>query len=501
MLEKMKTEAFEYQKLSPAEMESRGILGRLVGPCADFINPTRNGRGYSEELWDKVFEDPIVQEKINNKCLFGELGHPADREEVDLEKIAIALNEKPKKSKDGKLVACFDILGTPAGKILKTLCDYGTTIGISSRGSGDLIEDADGNEAVDPDTYNFECFDAVIVPAVESARLQYVTESLNTNGAQMKHALCEALEKASDKDKKIMQETLDTLNIKLDESNSENCGDKKAEATVEEPVTEEVVSDTMADTVIKELQEALTAKAELEVQIKDLQEKLAVSDTKVSEITEECNKYKETVIRLSTVAQKSKSLKEQLTKLESDLKDRDEKISSYSKVDEELKSTSAANSKLSESLAVKDSKIVKLNEKLIDTERELNKKIDLLTEQLSNEKSHSLQLEEDYKAKITRIKTNCKHAIVETLRHYISSKAKVLGLKEEEIINRLPQDYSLNDIDKICENLQTYVLNVSKMPWKLNQRVKAKITESVNDPLVQKDTDDDVDDSLMNLIK
>ena len=177
MLESLsKNETFEYKKLSAEEMESRGILGRLVGPCADFINPTRNGRGYGEELWERVFDDPIVNEKIDNKCLFGELGHPADREEVDMEKIAIALNEKPKKNKDGKLLACFDILNTPNGKILKTLCDYGTTIGISSRGTGEVIGDE-----VDPDSYNFECFDAVIVPAVKEARLNYVTESLNKN--------------------------------------------------------------------------------------------------------------------------------------------------------------------------------------------------------------------------------------------------------------------------------------------------------------------------------
>ena len=42
---------FEYKKLSPEEMKARGILGRLIGPVADFINPTRNGRSYSESLW------------------------------------------------------------------------------------------------------------------------------------------------------------------------------------------------------------------------------------------------------------------------------------------------------------------------------------------------------------------------------------------------------------------------------------------------------------------
>ena len=62
----------------------------------------------------------------------------------------------------------FSIL--PNGRILKTLCDYGSIIGVSSRGQGDLVQDYQGNESVDPDTYSCECWDAVLVPAVESGQ-------------------------------------------------------------------------------------------------------------------------------------------------------------------------------------------------------------------------------------------------------------------------------------------------------------------------------------------
>jgi hypothetical protein len=51
MLEALKkNESFSYKKLSAEEMAARGILGRLVGPCADFTIPTRNGRKYNEQL-------------------------------------------------------------------------------------------------------------------------------------------------------------------------------------------------------------------------------------------------------------------------------------------------------------------------------------------------------------------------------------------------------------------------------------------------------------------
>ena len=181
MLESLNTNNLEYQKLTKDEMSRRGILGRLVGACADIINPTRNGRKYSEKLWENVFEDPIMKERIENGVCYGELGHPADREETDMEKIAVCLAEVPKKGADGKLRAVFDILNTPNGRILKSLCDYGSTLGISSRGSGDLEVGYDGQESVNPDTYNCEGFDIVLIPAVKDARLQYVTESFHLN--------------------------------------------------------------------------------------------------------------------------------------------------------------------------------------------------------------------------------------------------------------------------------------------------------------------------------
>ena len=317
MLESLKqNEAFEYQKLSADEMKSRGILGRLVGPCADFINPTRNGRGYGEALWDRVFDDPIVNEKIENKCLFGELGHPADRDEVDMEKIAIALNERPKKNKDGQLLACFDILDTPNGRILKALCDYGTTIGISSRGTGEVIGDE-----VDPDTYNFECFDAVITPAVKEARLAYVTEGLNTRELNLRKALRESLDSATEDERRVMEQTLNELDIKVEDEtvvNPEEDEHKSAEKEDSEKTPDNLdeAKDNGSDELIKSLQEAVTQKSELEAQVKDLQEKLAASDARASKSEEDLNGYKSTTVKMSKLVVENKDLKDKVSTLE-----------------------------------------------------------------------------------------------------------------------------------------------------------------------------------------
>lgn len=219
MLESMNNTALEYKKLTPEEMAERGILGRLVGVCASFAAPTRNGRKYPEKLWENIFNSDIMKERIANGVCFGELGHPADREETDMEKICICMPEEPKKGPDGKLRAVFDILDTPNGRILKSLCDYGSTLGISSRGSGDLETDFDGQESVNPDTYNCEGFDIVLLPGVKDARLQYVTESLDRkkHNKTLRQQLQESINNETDDNKKIMKESLNTLGIKLTE--------------------------------------------------------------------------------------------------------------------------------------------------------------------------------------------------------------------------------------------------------------------------------------------
>ena len=210
--------SLKFKNISPDEKSKKGILGRLYGPVASFAAPTRNGRHYSQDLWEKLFNSDLIKERFQNGGIFGELCHP-DYEDVNMEKIAIVMPEPPVKDNKGDLIAYVDIVDTPCGRIAYQLAKYGYKFGISSRGTGDIIEDYNGNEEVDPDTYQLNAFDLVEIPAVESARLSFV-ESLDTNkkyGKTLKQRLTEELDKASEEDKKIMKETLDNLDIKLDE--------------------------------------------------------------------------------------------------------------------------------------------------------------------------------------------------------------------------------------------------------------------------------------------
>ena len=195
------------------------ILGVLEGPVADFQHPTRNGRLYSEKLWDNVLKNPLVMEQFKNGGIVGELDHPADRDDICTEKVAIIMPEPPVK-KNGQYYGKFNILDTPCGRIVYTLAKAGFKLGVSSRGTGDENEYTD---EVDPSTYEFTCFDVVLLPAVESARMKLVTESLDTKKVDYKKLLKEDINNAKEEEKSVMEETLDHIGIKLDENKEQEC--------------------------------------------------------------------------------------------------------------------------------------------------------------------------------------------------------------------------------------------------------------------------------------
>ena len=516
MLESFKSGKFLYEKLSKEDQDKRGILGRLEGPIADFKNPTRNGRLYSEPLWEKVFEDPIMQEKIKNRCCFGELGHPEDRQEVDMEKIAICLAEQPKKGDDGSLYGVFDILNTPNGKILKALCDYGCNIGVSSRGTGDLITDDDGNEAVDPDTYECECWDAVLIPAVESARMNYITESLN-NKKSLKQVLKESLDSASDEDKEVMKTTLNELGIDVEDKQEEVKEEIKEETnTSNEPTEDEVdekkdANNDGSNKVIESLKEAIKEKSKLEKTIKQLQEELAVRDSKVNELSEEINKYKSATSRLSTYAKSSRDLTKKVSELEGELNKKDELIESLNKKCDVLKKkTSSLNESVSKKVdelssqsQSKDEEIKTLKEDLEKKEKEYNDNTTSLNEALKVKDEKILGLEKKINESVL-VANKYKKLAQDTVNRYIESKATMLGVNSNEIKNKLNETYTISDIDKVCEDLKTYKLNMSKLPFNLKDGMKVRVKESVNEPLANRTRpgfvgDDDIDEGLIKM--
>lgn len=475
-----------FAELTPEEKERRGILGRLYGPCADIIRGTRNGRKYSAELWEKVFNNDLIKEMFRNGGIPGELDHPTDRIETDSSRIAIMMPEPPKRDKNGNLMAYFDILKTPNGEIAYELAKYGFKLGISSRGEGDVKENySTGEEEVDPDTYTMTAFDLVLVPAVEKARLSLISEGLDQNNAKFKKELNEALNRANPTERKIMTETLN--NLKISYGDSDKSKQDNSSTAVDNGVS-----------VLKSLQESLKKNKELQDQIKSLQEKLSVCYAKETSLNESLQELK---------AQKPSvevdSLNEQLSQKQSIMESQEKKLNFLS---ERLKNQLNAQNELKESLRNSKDKIKSLNEDLAKLRSESDKTINSLKEDLEGVKQDSVIKTQEYNAKISQSKSLVEHykKVAQTaVNKYMEARAKTLGVSTLDIKSKLNENYSFNDIDRVCDSLKDFQLKVNSLPFNVekNQKVRMSITES-KEPIQPKNRyNDDVDDQLLSLAK
>ena len=586
-------EALQMQPLSEEEKASRHILGRLYGPIATCKEGTRNGRKYNKELWIKALNDEIFQEKIANKSLFLELGHPADREETDMKCVCACIPEMPKIVNDD-LYAYVDILDTPNGRLLKTFCDYGFIPGISSRGSGDIM----ANDEVDPETFFLETWDIVQLPAVKKARLA-MCESLN-NKKSLKAALQESYDAANDEDKKVMKETLDNLDIKLDETVEDEIPVEDPEAPIEETLVEageapveeteeapaeevevpvegetpvedtaeeapealtvgafadelkdydkelplewkpividgkeypieavafddsedgkilaevsyalpeeevtindeeavaeepaekepeipaEEAGDAGEDEVIESLKEAVRQKDLLENEVRDLKNQKTVSDAEVQGLKEELEKYKGGFMRVSELASKSTTLEKEKKALTEQLNLKNTEI-------KDLKSKVENHTSLTESAKAEKVKVNELTEKLAKVQAEAEETEKTLTEALeaSRKKAQDrTNLAKSYKAKYD--------AVVE---RYIANKAKMLGVRPQDITSKLAESYSLDDIDNVCNDL----LEESRPQFGLvggNPRVRVNESVKSEKKVIDPDNGYEIDDDLLIL--
>lgn len=481
------------------------ILGRLYGPCADIIHATRNGRKYPEEVWERVFNNEIINEFFEAGGLLGELDHPEDRIETCTEKVAICMPEKPVKDKDGHLVASFDILDTPNGRIAYTLAKYGYKLGISSRGDGEVFEDYKGEEVVDANTFDLRGFDLVLLPAVKAARLQMV-ESMQKS---FKQALTEALNKSDDAGRKIQMETLSHLGItegKIEENESQNEVTPEPE---EEIKPQSTAADDDGAKVIEQLQEALSQNNSLEQKVQELQEKLSVCYAKEVKLNEELDRYKNTVINLSNSAHAAKELKTHISALERELKESQEIVKKQNArmavLKEKYQSGKTELQKLNESLDTKNSEILRLNEDAKSSNSKILSERDSLKESLNAVQQDLKIKSKEYTKKLSDANNLVEHyrkVASIAINRYIDSKASQLGVSNSDIKTKLGENYSFKDIDRICENLQRYKVSIERLPFRVNkeEKIKVKMTESVKPTkMLPNGLDDEIDESLLRL--
>ncbi len=158
--------------------------GRLIvkGVLQRAEAKNQNGRVYPREtLMREAKKYSEIQ--IKERRALGELDHP-DSSVVNLNNASHNILEMHWKGDD--LLGTVEVLGTPAGNILKELFKSGIKLGISSRGLGSVkeIHEDDGDTVeVQPD-FELIAFDFVSNPSTHGAFLSPVNEGVEKVGTR-----------------------------------------------------------------------------------------------------------------------------------------------------------------------------------------------------------------------------------------------------------------------------------------------------------------------------
>lgn len=168
---------------SKSNTKAKGVLKIIEGPCMQMDAVNNNNRIYPKELVEKkIVNNENVQELIKNHSLLGEGCHPETRLETIYPNVCMSIEKLwiPDNDND-KLYGRFAILDTPIGRILNTLLDYGSKVGVSARAAGTSVVTPEGYELLDVDNYEFYTFDAVPEPGFSCARPSLVESRTRNN--------------------------------------------------------------------------------------------------------------------------------------------------------------------------------------------------------------------------------------------------------------------------------------------------------------------------------
>ena len=406
-------------------------IGHLAGIGAEFNAPTRNGRRYPIELWKNVMASDDFKEAMSTHCLFAENDHPAERVETSIKEASGVMTKMEIREDKGILWCEFDILDTPSGRVLKTLLDYGSQIGVSSRGLGDEIE-RDGEMIIDPDTYVYYGHDFVLTPAVKSARPKVV----ESKRVSLIESFNKEIETANTIDEiKAIERVVKTM-PELD-SLTESINNKLKSMTDEDNILSKLESD---------LGKISEENVSLMEEIDALREKLSANNIRLHEIKGINRDYKDT----------NKALRKQLMSsmsytrtLESSLyESAGERLHSMDEIEHNQKQLKESNVRVAKS----NNKLSMVEEKLELTK---SKYSDLIKEFNSLKRSYN-EILEDYKSVneiANKLHEDSKHNILKDKnKDNLIEEYKAENQRLKKQVSELARENS--DYENECQRLQ-----------------------------------------------
>lgn len=446
-------------------------LGVLYGPCSDFTTQTSNDHYYSEKLWDRVLNSDYVKEAIETKTLFGEIDHPEERLELKAEYAAINCTKLWKDTENKCLMGSFDILPTEKGKILKALCDYGSVLGVSSRGIGDLTPDPQLGSVVNEDTYLFVCFDVVVQPAAKKARQMYkslteqnslrksVVESLiesihnSTTEAELNNT-CELIERLQLKSKNLDDIITEKRNLlKTNESNPIIKVNRTLKKDLEQAYEKIRILEGQNDVT-----NLMAEMSFIRSQLLLLKENTSQNSEIVKELKKVGKSLKEKkadeTSQVAVLEEQVKGLKDQINCLQTQLKEAQEQNTKQQ----------IANNKLQETVDYAVSFVHKCKEKfskLIESNKSLTNKNASLASKL-------MEVQEDYNttksqlASATKLAEENKRLVQNFREEYIGQKEAAYGSDLSMARRKVNEAKSLKDIDLIISETSNKTANIRR---------------------------------------
>ena len=183
----------ESMKSNNGKLIVRGVLQRAEAK-------NQNGRVYPREILQREAKEYDTN-FIRQKRALGELDHP-DSSVVNLQNVSH--NVKEMHWEGDNLLGTVEVVGTPAGNILKELFKAGIKLGICSRGMGSVEtvnEGPDKGAQKVGDDFELIAFDFVSNPSTHGAFLHPVNE-----GVVKENVSCDKWCKAEDIIHSILRE-------------------------------------------------------------------------------------------------------------------------------------------------------------------------------------------------------------------------------------------------------------------------------------------------------
>ena len=167
--------------------------GRLIvkGVLQRAEAKNQNGRVYPRDTLVREAKK-YAETQIAERRALGELDHP-DSSVVNLNNVSHNILEMHWKGDD--LMGTVEVLGTPAGNILKELFKSGIKLGISSRGLGSVEEMNEGDDGENPTVkvqpdFELIAFDFVSNPSTHGAFLSPTNEGTINEGVGTRQGVC-----------------------------------------------------------------------------------------------------------------------------------------------------------------------------------------------------------------------------------------------------------------------------------------------------------------------